>query len=416
LLTNARSAFLYLLRSKHTDYARRQDIMFKKSIRISLFVFLGILCVLPLSARERDGRSSDTIKVMTQNLYIGADLLRVVNAGGLEDIPVAVAETLQIIQQTNFPERAKAIAEEIKRLKPDVIGLQEVTLLRTQFPGDFLSGNPIAAEDVMYDYLDILLAALRKQGLHYQVAAIVQNADVEVPAFAGVDENGIPLFMDVRLTDHDVILARKSIKTKNPLAQNYQINLQIPIDSFVIEFTRGYTAIDAKVRGQWYRVANTHLELPGPPPVSLVQAMQTQELIGVLSQSDLPVVLMGDFNSTPKDAIDPITGEPPYMQLVESNFADIWLHRFGKPSAGYTCCQEELLGNTTSLLNMRIDHIFMRSIDGDPTVLDNALILANTVGDKPTDKTASGLWPSDHAGVWARIQLISPRRPHQKRH
>ncbi|WP_455211567.1 endonuclease/exonuclease/phosphatase family protein [Kaarinaea lacus] len=391
--------------------------MLKKTLRISLLLFLGVSWILPISAHERDGRSSGPIKVMTQNLYIGADLLRVVDVNDPAEIPIAVAETLQIIQQTNFPERAKAIAEQIKRIKPDVIGLQEVTLLRTQFPGDFFLGNPVAAEEVLYDYLDILLATLSEQGMHYQVAAIVQNADVEVPAFAGVDEYGNPVFMDVRLTDHDVILARKSIKTKNPLAQNYQINLQIPIDSFVIEFTRGYTTVDAKVRGHWYRVANTHLELPGPAPVSLVQAMQTQELIGVLSQSELPVVLLGDFNSSPEDVVDPRTGAvPPYMQLVASNFADIWLHRFGRPAMGYTCCQDELLNNESSLLSMRIDHIFVRSTDGDPTVLDEAFVLANTIGDRAIDKTASGLWPSDHAGVWARIKFIGPRWPFQELH
>ena len=389
--------------------------MLKKSLKISLFVLLGLWWAFPTVAHERDNRDSGgPIKVMTQNLYIGADLLRVVNVGDPAEIPIAVAETLQVIQQTNFPERAKAIAEEIKRVKPDVIGLQEVTLLRTQFPGDFFLGNPIAAEDVLYDYLNILLAALRKQGMHYEVAAIVQNADVEVPAFAGVGDSG-PLFMDVRLTDHDVILARKSIKTKNPLAQNFQINLQIPIDGFVIDFTRGYTAVDAKVRGQWYRVANTHLELPGPPPVSLVQALQAEELINVLSQSDLPVVLMGDFNSTPEDEVEPITGAvPPYMQLVASNFIDVWLHRFGKPSVGYTCCQDELLDNEASALYMRIDYIFVRSTDGDPAALDDAFVLANTVGDKPVDKTPSGLWPSDHAGVWSRIKFNIPRWPYLK--
>lgn len=380
--------------------------MLKKTLKISLFI-ISLLLVFPLSAREPDNLVGGPIKVMTQNLYVGADLLRVVSVGSPEQIPIAVAETLQIIQQTNFPERALAIAEEIKRVKPDLIGLQEVTLLRTQFPGDFLQGNPVAAEDVLYDYLSILLAALRKQGLRYEVAAIVQNADVEVPAFAGTDEYGNPVFMDVRLTDHDVILAQKSIKTKNSVAQNFQFNLQIPIDSFFIDFTRGYTMVDAKVRGQWYRVANTHLELPGPDGLSLIQAIQAQELIGVLSLSDLPVVLLGDFNSSPEDPVDPYTGAvPPYMQLVASDFADVWLHRFGKPSPGYTCCQDELLDNETSLLNMRIDHLFVRAADGDPKVLQGAFVLANTIGDKVGDKTPSGLWPSDHAGVWGRIKFV----------
>ena len=323
---------------------------------------------------------------------------------------------MQIIQQTNFPERARAIAAEVKHTLPDLIGLQEVSTLRTQFPGDFFQGNPQAAQDVMYDYLNILLTELEKKGLHYKVAAMVQNADVEVPAYAGMDSSGNPQFMDVRLTDHDVILARKNIKIRNPVAQHYLYNLQIPVlVNFTVEFTRGYTTVDARVRGQWYRIANTHLELPGPPPVSLIQAMQAQELIGVLSQSSLPVVLLGDFNSSPDDVVDASGAVPPYMQLVMSDFADTWLHRLGRPLPGYTCCQNELLNNAESLLNMRIDHIFVRAPDGDPTILNHALVLANTVGDDPADKTPSGLWPSDHAGVWARIQLFNPGRQHGKR-
>ena len=394
-----------------TIKSARDSIKYVLSWGLLITVFLTFSAV----ADERDDHGSGPIKVLTRNLYVGADLLRVVDVGSAEEIPVAVAETLQIIQQTDFPERARAIAKEIKRVQPDLVGLQEVSILRTQFPGDFFQGNPQPAEDVMYDYLDILLAELEKKGLHYKVAAIVQNADVEAPAYAGMDGSGNPLFMDVRLTDHDAILARKSIKIRNSTAENYLTKLQIPVtDNFTIEFTRGYTAVDARVRGKWYRVANTHLELPGPPPISLIPAMQAQELIGVLTQSPLPVVLVGDFNSSPDDQVDSIGAVPPYMQLVMSNFADTWLHRFGRPSVGYTCCQDELLRNETSLLNMRIDHIFVRSPDGDPAVLNDALVLANTVGDKPKDKTPSGLWPSDHAGVWSRIKFFNPRGFHRE--
>jgi len=373
-------------------------------------LLLTIVFVLPAEADETSQQGSGPIKVQTWNLYVGADLLRVVNVGSAEEIPIAVAQTHQTIQQTDFPERAQAIAEQVKRSLPDLIGLQEVSLLRTQFPSDFFQGNPQLAQDVTYDYLQILLAELEERGLHYKVAAIVQNADVEAPAFAGIDSSGFPLFMDVRLTDHDVILARKNIRLRNSQAQNYQTNLVIPvIDDFNIVFTRGYATVDAFVRGKWYRVANTHLELPGPPPVSLVQAMQTQELISALSQSPLPVILMGDLNSSPEDQVDAIGAVPPYMQLVMSNFADVWLHRLGMPSSGYTCCQDELLTNETSLLNMRIDHIFVRSSDGDPAILDDAVVLANTAGDEPEDKTPSGMWPSDHASVWARINFLPQR-------
>ncbi len=364
------------------------------------------------AAGDRDKDAREPIRVMTQNLYVGADLMRIVNEEIPDLIPVRVAETLAMIKSTDFPARAQKIADQIGKTHPDVIGLQEVSLLRTQFPGDYLVGNPVAANDVLYDYLDILLHALATHDLRYRVAAIVQNADVEVPALAGFDEQGAPLFMDVRLTDHDVLLTRRGLKIWNVTAENYLINLQIPLGIGYIEFIRGYVAVDMRVRDQVYRVVNTHLELPGPGALSLIQSMQTQELVTTLAYSPLPIVLLGDFNSAPEDPFDASGATPPYWQLTANNFVDVWLPRQGKPNPGYTCCQDESLSNTDSMLFMRIDHVFMRSPDGDASLLDNAKVHAITVGDEAQDKTDAGLWPSDHAGVAAQIQFFAAKHGH----
>lgn len=372
-------------------------------------VVLLTALVLSVAASAGLARADDfgfgPIRVMTQNLYLGADLLRVVNEPNPQLIPVRVAETLAVINATDFRARAQKIAEEIKDTRPDVIGLQEVTLLRTQFPGDALLGNPVAASEVLYDYLDLLRDALKRRGLHYDIAGIVQNADVEVPALVGFDPAGQPMFMDVRLTDHDVILVRRGVKTWNAHAQNYYVNLHVPLGGATVEFTRGYVSVDAHIRDQTFRIVNTHLELPGPVPVSLIQTLQAQELIATMSYSPFNVVLLGDFNSSPEDPIDPVTGVPPYQQLVASNFIDAWLKRAGTPDAGYTCCQNELVNNPVSMLNMRIDHVFLRDPAGDTTFLDGARITSWTVGDTPAEKTKSGLWPSDHASVVTTVNF-----------
>jgi hypothetical protein len=44
---------------------------------------------------------------------------------------------------------------------------------------------------------------------------------------------------------------------------------------------------------------------------------------------------------------------------------------------------------------MRIDHVFSRSLPAN--------IKANLFDNEPSDKTTSGLWPSDHAGLFVRI-------------
>lgn len=344
------------------------------------------------------------IQVMTQNLYVGADLLRIINAASPEQVPIAVAQTLAVIKQTNFIERAEVIADQIKEEKPDLIGLQEVSLIRIQSPSDFFIGNPQNAQQVLYDYLEILLAALERRGLHYYIASSVDNADVEVPAFTGVDSFGTPQFIDVRLSDRDVILARKNIKTSNPTSANYQVNLILPIGGGSVPFTRGYTAVDAKVRGITYRVVNTHLEVKGEGMISAVQALQAQELVIMLASETHPLVLVGDFNSSPTDPIDPNTGVvPPYQQLSWAGYIDAWLQGEDAAQPGFTCCQSEDLSNTVSQMSERIDYIFYRS---DVTALgDKTEIEIETLGDEEGDKTPSGLWPSDHAGVTAEMKF-----------
>ena len=198
----------------------------KTLLRILLLLFFSSSNLLAHANDHSEHRQGD-IRVMTQNLYVGADLFRVVNASSIEQVPVAVAQTLAMIKQTNFTERAETIADQIKKEKPDLIGLQEVSKIRIQSPSDYFIGNPQNAQQVLYDYLQILQAALERRGLHYYVASSVNNADVEMPAVTGLDANGNPQYIDVRLSDRDVILARKNIKTSNPSAANYQVNLII---------------------------------------------------------------------------------------------------------------------------------------------------------------------------------------------
>ena len=66
-------------------------------------------------------------------------------------------------------------------------------------PGDYLDENPVDATDVVYDDLDILMAALAARNLKYEVAVIVTNADVELPMFAGYTPEGAPI-LNVKLS------------------------------------------------------------------------------------------------------------------------------------------------------------------------------------------------------------------------
>ena len=378
------------------------------------------------------------IKVATYNLYVGADIFRVFSPPTC-GVPQAVNDIHNIIQATNFPERAEAIADQIKRQKPDVIGLQEVSLIRSQFPGnslapdgsgiEFLGDFPtdprftfkLDAVDVEYDYLQLLLNALSDRGLNYVAvdSASPVNADTEFPAIEfAPDCTPLSIPMDLRLTDRDVILVRAGLPVNFAFEGNFQVNTPVELPTliptpggwvpavYVTEFTRGWGAVSLNIKDQSYSVFNTHLEvgdetLPPDEGLNLVQFAQAME-IGQVATTTLPPprLLVGDINSSPLSGFaDP---RPAYFILTqEFGLADVWDIQ-DKPPAneGFTCCQSELLDNSTSMLDERIDVVL-----ADFGELVPRKIKADVLGDEPADKTPSGLWPSDHAGVAVKLSL-----------
>lgn len=361
----------------------------------------------------------DRLKVMSRNIYLGADIFPALEAAQNPDpiaVPMAVTDVFQTVQQTNFPERAGALADEIERRKPDVIGLQEVSTWRTQIPGDFLSGNQEQASDVAYDFLAILLAQLEARDLHYSVAASVDNADLELPMIVGFQADGMtPAFGDLRLSDRDVILIKDSprISYSTTIENNFTVNGVTAIGGTSIEFTRGYAIADIHVRGADYRFVNTHLETGGTEPYITLQAVQMNELLQVIEATtpeSLPVVLLGDFNSSPTEmpftstsgipGLDGLALVPPYLQAVGTGYLDLWL---SKPKArnGYTCCFDGAVSDEDAQLSERIDHIFL-----DPKHRQINKLKIKRLGQSNADMTDnSNLYPSDHAGLFGKIKL-----------
>jgi len=359
--------------------------------------FVSALSSFAIAGKGLPQKKDYPLNVMTQNLYVGADIHRVLLPGNILQL---AAEAYQVLGQTDFPERAEAIADEIARVQPELIGLQEVYWIRIQSPSDLVFYPPNAAGELS-NYLEILLAALETRGLSYKVAAIVKNADVELPMYAFDEVGNITGFDDIRVTDHDVILARDDVDIANPTSRNFEINAQFAIGGMPVEFARGFVAVDATVRGKTFRFVNTHLEERGAvwPTGDEIQVLQAQELIDELDLETVPVILVGDFNSSPEDD-DTFA----YHVIENAGYVDAWKRgRRGRRSKGATCCQQELLTNENSLLFERIDHIFVRN---HPRETPFSIVgSVRVVGDKQKDKTVSGLWPSDHAGVVARMPL-----------
>jgi endonuclease/exonuclease/phosphatase family metal-dependent hydrolase len=314
---------------------------------------------------------------MTRNLYIGTDLAPLLTATSLSDVLAGIAAMFLNVQFTNFPERAAALAEEVALIEPDLIGIQEAVLWRTDFPAD---GNLSPATTVAFDFLQIFLAALVDRGLHYAPAVVVATTDVEAPSALG---------MDLRLTDREVILVRtdlgkQDLKISNVQGDTFQLNSTVPSPlGGVLTILRGWASLDAKIRGKTFRFLTTHLDSLSP----VVRLQQAGELLSGPAATDLPVVMVGDFNSHADGS------DPAYNILVGSGFVDTWT----SSNPGFTCCQSPTLVNPISLLSSRIDLVLARGIR---RTLD-----AETVGEEPADRTVSGLWPSDHAGVATTLQI-----------
>jgi hypothetical protein len=345
-------------------------------------------------ALEKGGNNADSgkVTVMTWNVYVGTDVDIILGAADPFQIPILVAEAYANLYATDFNLRAVAIVDQIAEHQPHLIGLQEISLIRRQSPSDFdlLNGiNYSLAQDVEFDYLAILMAELASRGLDYEVAGVIENADVEMPMI--VDPNNW-LFDDVRLTDYDVVLVRGDVAYSNVVTQNY--NAQLVLSSLGIAIPRGFVALDAQVGQMRYRFLTTHLESAddGTRPA------QAAELLQYVAGEELPVIMVGDFNTHAPygEVYNTLTGE----------FEDAWVHNvLPNEGDGFTAPHDNDLLNTTVNLDRRIDLVLVRTPNPHPGSKPIGPVQATVFGDELQDRTAAGLWPSDHAGVVAKLHL-----------
>ena len=147
-------------------------------------------------------------------------------------------------------------------------------------------------------------------------------------------------------------------------------------------------SIDAVVRGKSFRFVSTHLDGDCLPFAPAVQNAQAAEVLAGPAATDLPVIYVGDLNS-------PAPTGTAYNNALAAGFVDAWSH--AGVGAGLTCCQEDDMFNPVSTLSSRIDFVLFR---GNFTVRK-----IEVVGEELSNRTPSGLWPADHAGVVATLGL-----------
>jgi Endonuclease/Exonuclease/phosphatase family len=320
------------------------------------------------------------VTAMTQNLYVGADVDAVIIALASpdpnDDVP-ALVNAIQTLGKTDFPARAQVIADEIARVRPHAVGLQEVEVLDIDLTP---LGQPIV---VHLDFLPILQAALAARHLHYDVAAQVQNtAAVPVPGISLVDYDAI-------LVDAD----RVTVATAG--GQHFFYNAGVVAPG--VDLKRGWVWARVMIAGTPYTFVSTHTE-PDLAGASLagLRVLQLTELVDSLA-SDQRVVMMGDFNDVP--------GSLMHQVVIGAGFTDAWAAL--RPGAiGYTCCHLSDLSDSVANFSQRIDYVFSRGLGGgDADVRLRGKV--DRFGEVPSDRTvgpAYPIWPSDHAGLIATLR------------
>jgi len=320
--------------------------------------------------------SARAITVMTQNLYVGADVDLVIRALGTPDPNddfAALLAAIETLGKTAYPARAEAIADEIARAQPHAVGLQEVSDIDIDLRP---LGVPI---EVHQHFLQILQDALARRGLNYRVAAIV--TDVDASLVGGL----------VSLVDHDALLVDGDrVAVDAASGQTFAANIG-PVPGTPISLIRGWVWARTTIGGESYTFASAHTEAgTSDPLLKQLRAAQVGEMVATLGSST-PIVLMGDLNDTP--------GSPMYQVLAGAGFADTWAAL--RPGAeGLTCCHVADLSDFLAPFDQRIDYIWTRGFDDVKGSVDR-------FGNVPADRLsgpAYPIWPSDHAGLLASLK------------
>jgi hypothetical protein len=319
-------------------------------VPLSLALLALPAALLPPAAEAEDQRP---VRVMTRNLYLGANLDPAIRATSIPELLAATSHIFSVVHATNFPERAQALAREIADADPTLLGLQEAAVW---YSGPI--NNPSPATTVEYDFIASLRQELAALGVPYDVVRVQPEADLEAPA-------GAPYFKDFRLVQQDAILVKSGLEDEVQLANarsaNFVTKLVITTGTgqqFVVN--RGWVSVDAVVNQRSFRFVNTHLEAFHP----LIRLGQAPELIaasGPVGSASRQVVLVGDLNSGPELPV--AANRLAFQALLDYGLVDTWaVANPGDP--GYTAGFSELLRDPSAdgALEHRVDHVMVTPV------------------------------------------------------
>jgi len=344
------------------------------------------------------GWERTSFDVYSQNLFLGGDTGPLFNPAVISN-PVALIGAVNTfwddVGDSEVTARMAEIADEIGRQNPEVVGVQEAL----QFVTLNASFQPDGGGYV--DLLAALQGAIAAKGLPYELAVAQATTSSALPMAIDFTATPPQVTRYLGFTDRVAVFKRTDVTVTDQASSTYAA--AIPLAPGV-DIKRGWIRLTVEHEGVAHHFVNTHLETQGVRPVHDGQAFELMNV--VLAGLDGVTVLVGDLNSDAEAVDGDPSWTPTYGSLIGAGFADLWeLSPHSRNDRGFTCCQDPSLRNATSELDERIDFVLVRSSDGPiPSEGEKkGHFRADVVGDRSSDLTANGVWPSDHAGLVGRI-------------
>ena len=374
---------------------------------LAALVALTALVAAPGAHAKPKKAKTVPVKVMTRNIFLGADLSPALNANSFPAFTAANGAILREVEATDFPRRAIGLAQEIQQKKPDLIGIQEGAWWRTGPPPTLQApyaqgpnGNFTATTD-KYNFLQILLGALEDRGLNYQIAVEKVEFDFEAPTDYDSNPNTGLFGGEVmgRLTMRDAILvnedSRVKAKLKNPQSGTYSSLYTPNIAGIDVPVTRGWTAGDITVQKgkgrskvkRKFRFVNTHFEaFDDETQRPSIRALQATEVVNGPA-SKKRTIMLGDFNSN-------VPGVQPGDEQAFQVVLDAGFERRAT-SNPLSCCVNNLFTAPPSQFDHQVDHVVTNM--GNKAKLVNSSVTGL--------EQVNGIYNSDHAGVYSKLKL-----------
>ena len=260
------------------------------SISLALFT--------PISAQAAE----PTFTVMSRNIYLGADVGVALEL--IPDMPAAAQFMWDQVNKNDFSKRSVALAAEIQSYKPDVIGLQEATIW-------YCKKNAWSKKVEVFNFTDQLLQALDGD-------YVLASKDGKTAFNPGYSINPIPFLTMVKDPERfqkvfgqdkaacgfqigDALVIKKELAGQVVKVGNTEYEDSYSIVPTLMTIYRGYTWADINIANIPVRFITTHLESIWDENKVPNAAKQATQLIKDVKETNMPLVIIGDFNSDPRD-------------------------------------------------------------------------------------------------------------------